>query len=84
VVGSEFLAGRAPGALALVLLPKRSPCHIPPTRHIQRGRPLPRARAPRLLPGRLHQAVMLAHGFTIELMVELIRAGLATAGRAKP
>lgn len=25
------------------------------------------------------EAIMLAHGFTVELMVELVRAGLATA-----
>jgi hypothetical protein len=34
--------------------------------------------AARLLPRRLHR-VMLAHGFAIPLLVELIRAGLASA-----
>jgi len=38
----------------------------------------PRARIARLLPRRL-QAIMLARGFTIKQMVELTRAGLATA-----
>jgi hypothetical protein len=30
-------------------------------------------------PGGATEAIMLAHGFSIELLVELVRAGLATA-----
>jgi hypothetical protein len=45
-----------------------------------RPRPKPdRRRALELLAEGCSEAVLLAHGFTIEQMVELVRAGLATA-----
>ena len=48
----------------------------------KRSLPVPRRRALELLAScrdGCTEAVMLAHGFTVEQMVEIIRAGLATA-----
>jgi hypothetical protein len=51
-----------------------------PSRHLPKPH---RRRALELLAGSPHEgcaeAVMLAHGFTVEQMVELVRSGLATA-----
>ena len=53
-------------------------------RHVTRKRipPATRRRALELLaasPDGATEAIMLAHGLTVEMLVELIRAGLATA-----
>lgn len=48
----------------------------------KRSPPATRRRALELLaasPGGCTEAILVAHGFTVEQMVELIRAGLATA-----
>src|SRR5262245_39831231 len=61
------------------------PCFMPPVpRHrARKGTPkADRRRALELLatsPDGTTEAIMLAHGFTIELLVELINAGLASA-----
>ena len=55
---------------------------MPPLRRPRRGPKPNRRRALELLAGSRDgatEAIMLAHGFTVELLVELIRAGLATA-----
>jgi hypothetical protein len=52
-----------------------------PTRPRKRKLPATRRRALELLascPDGCTEAIMLAHGFTVEQMVELVRAGLAT------
>jgi len=54
-----------------------------PRHRARKGTPKPdRSRALELLatsPDGATEAVMLAHGFTVPLMVELVRAGLASA-----
>jgi hypothetical protein len=53
-----------------------------PTRNRQRSPPATRRRALELLAGSadgMTEAMLVAHGFTVEQMVELIRTGLATA-----
>jgi len=53
-----------------------------PTRSRKRSPPATRRRALELLAScrdGCTEAIMLAHGFTVEQMVEIIRAGLATA-----
>jgi len=46
--------------------------------HSSRHSP-PRARIACCIPDGCTDAIMIAHGFTIEQMVELVRAGLASA-----
>jgi hypothetical protein len=59
--------------------------HVPlsdttPSPSVSEARSPPRARASGRLQSRgLHEHVLRAHGFTTEQMVELVRAGLATA-----
>jgi hypothetical protein len=53
-----------------------------PTHSRNRSPPATRRRALELLAGSadgMTEAMLVAHGFTVEQMVELIRAGLATA-----
>jgi hypothetical protein len=49
----------------------------------KRSPPATRRRALELLaasPDGCTEAIMVAHGFTVDMMVKLVRAGLATAG----
>jgi hypothetical protein len=56
---------------------------LAPRRRARKGTPKPdRRRALELLatsPDGATEAIMLAHGFTVDQMVELVRAGLASA-----
>ena len=55
---------------------------MPPPRRPRRGRKPDRRRALELLGGSRDgctEAVLLAHGFAVPLLVELVRTGLATA-----
>jgi hypothetical protein len=54
-----------------------------PTRSRKRSPPATRRRALELLGASPHgctEAIMIAHGFTVDMLVKLIRAGLASAG----
>jgi hypothetical protein len=54
-----------------------------PPRSRTRSPPATRCRALELLatsPDGCTEAIMIAHGFTVDMLVKLIRAGLATAG----
>ena len=60
----------------------RRHCSMPQPRRRRHGPQPDRRRALELLAAShdgATEAIMLAHGFTVELLVELIRAGLATA-----
>jgi len=64
----------------------RRRCSMPPPRHRHRHGPEPdRRRALELLASSRDgatEAIMRAHGFTVEQMVELVRAGLAARQRS--